>query len=39
VRIPQTFVDLTPEQEEELHILIEKIEVDEDVQQVFANIR
>lgn len=39
VRIPQTFVDLNPEQEEELHVLIEKIEVDEDVQQVFANIR
>lgn len=38
VRVPTTTVDLTPEQEEELMELIEKIEADDDVQQVFHNI-
>lgn len=38
VRVPTTYVDLTPEQEEELMELIEKIEADDDVQQVFHNI-
>ncbi len=38
VRLPTTTVDLTPEQEEELMELVEKIEADDDVQQVFHNI-
>ena len=38
VRIPTTTVDLTETQEEELMELIEKIEADDDVQQVFHNI-
>ena len=38
VRIPTTTVELTDAQEEELMELIEKIEADDDVQQVFHNI-
>ncbi len=38
VRLPTTSVDVTPEQEEELMELIERIEADDDVQQVFHNI-
>jgi YebC/PmpR family DNA-binding regulatory protein len=39
IRIPSTTVELTPEQEEELSNLIEKLEDDDDVQQVFSNIK
>lgn len=38
VRLPTTTVEVTPEQEEELMELIERIEADDDVQQVFHNI-
>lgn len=39
-RIPNSFAEgLTPEQEEEILELIEKIEADDDVQHVFHNIR
>jgi YebC/PmpR family DNA-binding regulatory protein len=38
VRVPTTTVDLNEQQEEELMELIEKIEADDDVQQVFHNI-
>jgi YebC/PmpR family DNA-binding regulatory protein len=39
IRIPSTTVELTPQQEEELSNLIEKLEDDDDVQQVFSNIK
>lgn len=39
IRIPHTSVELNAEQEEELNRLIEKLEEDEDVQQVFSNIK
>jgi transcriptional/translational regulatory protein YebC/TACO1 len=39
VRIPLTTVELTEEQEEEINELVEKIEEDEDVQQVFINVK
>lgn len=39
-RIPNTFAEgLTPEQEEEVLELVEKIEADDDVQHVFHNLR
>ena len=38
VRIPLTTVDLNAEQEEE-NELVEKIEEDDDVQQVFVNVK
>jgi transcriptional/translational regulatory protein YebC/TACO1 len=38
VRIPPTTVDLNAEQEEE-NELVEKIEEDDDVQQVFVNVK
>lgn len=38
-RIPQTFVELTAEQEEELLLLVEKFEEDDDVQAVYHNIK
>lgn len=38
-RIPNTFVELTDEQEEEVMKLIEKIEDDDDVQAVYNNIK
>ncbi len=38
VRMPTTLVELNEAQEEELMELIEKIEADDDVQQVFHNI-
>lgn len=39
VRLPSTTVELTPEQEEEINALVEKIEDDDDVQQVFTNMK
>jgi transcriptional/translational regulatory protein YebC/TACO1 len=39
VRIPLTTVDLNAEQEEEINELVEKIEEDDDVQQVFVNVK
>lgn len=39
VRIATTSVELTPEQEEEIDELVEKIEEDDDVQQVFVNVK
>jgi YebC/PmpR family DNA-binding regulatory protein len=39
VRIPLSTVDLTPEQEEEIDELVAKIEQDDDVQQVFVNVK
>jgi YebC/PmpR family DNA-binding regulatory protein len=38
-RIPQTYADVTPEQRAEVMKLVEKIEEDEDVQNVFHNMR
>lgn len=39
VRIPKDCRDVTPEQAEEVNKLIEKIEDDDDVQNVFSNMR
>lgn len=39
IRLPSTTVELTPAQEEEVQSLIEKLEEDDDVQQVFSNIK
>jgi len=39
VRIPNDVKDVTPEQRESINKLIEKIEEDEDVQNVFHNMR
>jgi YebC/PmpR family DNA-binding regulatory protein len=39
VRIPLTTVELNAEQEEEINELVEKIEDDDDVQQVFVNVK
>jgi YebC/PmpR family DNA-binding regulatory protein len=39
VRIPTTSVELTPEQEEEINTLVEKMEDDDDVLQVFTNMK
>jgi YebC/PmpR family DNA-binding regulatory protein len=38
-RIPKTTVELSHEQEEEISILIEKLEEDDDVQAVYNNIK
>lgn len=38
-RIPTTSTALTPEQQQEVHVLIEKLEEDEDVQNVFHNMK
>jgi YebC/PmpR family DNA-binding regulatory protein len=38
-RIPNTTVELTPEQEEEISLLLEKFEEDDDVQAVYNNIK
>ncbi len=38
-RIPATYADVTPEQRAEVMKMIEKIEEDEDVQNVFHNMR
>jgi len=38
-RIPNTFVDVTPEQEEEVLKLIEKFEQDDDIQVVYHNMK
>ena len=38
VRIPMNYVEVTPEQREQLNKLIERIEEDEDVQNVFTNM-
>jgi YebC/PmpR family DNA-binding regulatory protein len=38
-RIPTTLTELTPDQQKEVHNLIEKIEEDEDVQNVFHNMK
>lgn len=38
-RIPTTTTELTPEQQEEVHKLIEKFEEDDDVQNVFHNMK
>jgi transcriptional/translational regulatory protein YebC/TACO1 len=39
VRIPNDVKDVTPEQRETINKLIEKLEEDEDVQNVFHNMR
>ncbi|MEX1188584.1 MAG: YebC/PmpR family DNA-binding transcriptional regulator [Bacteroidia bacterium] len=39
IRLPSTTVELSPEQEEEINILVEKLEDDDDVQQVFTNMK
>jgi YebC/PmpR family DNA-binding regulatory protein len=39
IRFPGTTVELSAEQEEELNNLIEKLEDDDDVQQVFSNMK
>ena len=39
VRIPNDLKDVTPEQRENLNKLLEKLEDDEDVQNVFHNMR
>ncbi|MBB6276484.1 YebC/PmpR family DNA-binding transcriptional regulator [Porphyromonas circumdentaria] len=39
VRIPKDYRDVTPEEAEQVNKLIEKIEEDEDVQNVFSNMR
>ncbi|KGN99115.1 transcriptional regulator [Porphyromonas gingivicanis] len=39
VRIPKDYRDVTPEEAEQVNKLIEKIEEDEDVQNVFTNMR
>lgn len=38
-RIPNTYVDVTPEQEAELQKLIDKLEEDDDVQNVYHNMK
>lgn len=38
VRIPKDTKDITPEEREEVNILIEKLEDDDDVQNVFTNM-
>jgi YebC/PmpR family DNA-binding regulatory protein len=38
-RIPNTFVKVTPEQEAEIQRMIEKLEEDDDVQNVFHNMQ
>ena len=38
-RIPNDLKDVTPEQRESVNKLLEKIEEDEDVQNVFHNMR
>ena len=37
-RIPQNTVSLTPEQTEEVEVLLEKIEEDEDVMNIYHNM-
>jgi YebC/PmpR family DNA-binding regulatory protein len=39
VRIPKNTVELTPEQQEEINKIVEKFEEDEDVQNVFHNMK
>lgn len=39
VRLPSTTVELSPEQEEEINTLVERLEDDDDVQQVFTNMK
>jgi YebC/PmpR family DNA-binding regulatory protein len=39
VRLPSTTVELSPEQEEDINNLVERIEDDDDVQQVFTNMK
>lgn len=39
VRIPKDYRDVTPEEAEQVNKLIEKIEEDDDVQNVFTNMR
>jgi transcriptional/translational regulatory protein YebC/TACO1 len=38
-RIPNDLKDVTPEQREKIEKLLEKLEEDEDVQNVFHNMR
>jgi transcriptional/translational regulatory protein YebC/TACO1 len=38
-RIPNTTVELTPEQEAEIDELVEKFEEDDDVTNVFTNVK
>jgi YebC/PmpR family DNA-binding regulatory protein len=38
-RIPTTYTELTPDQQEEVHKLIEKFEEDDDVQNVYHNMK
>jgi YebC/PmpR family DNA-binding regulatory protein len=39
IRLPSTTVELTPEQEEEINIMVEKMEDDDDVLHVFTNMK
>ena len=39
MRIPNDLKDVTPEQRESINKLLEKLEDDEDVQNVFHNMR
>jgi transcriptional/translational regulatory protein YebC/TACO1 len=39
IRLPTTTVELTPEQEEEINAVVEKMEDDDDVLQVFTNMK
>ena len=39
VRLPNSTVELTPEQEEEINTLVEKMEDDDDVLHVFTNMK
>jgi transcriptional/translational regulatory protein YebC/TACO1 len=38
-RVPNTTVELTPEQEADIQALVEKFEEDDDVQNVFHNMK
>ena len=38
-RIPMSFVNVTPEQEQDIQKLIERLEEDDDVQTVFHNMQ
>jgi YebC/PmpR family DNA-binding regulatory protein len=39
MRIPTTYKELTPEQQEDMHKLIERLEEDDDVQEVYHNMK
>jgi transcriptional/translational regulatory protein YebC/TACO1 len=39
IRLPNSTVELTPEQEEDINALVEKMEDDDDVLHVFTNMK